>query len=249
MEAEKNYTWLRGIASADNEFSKIKENVRQERRKKSFWQLVSTKANYRSVTIVSLLISLRTATGGDAALAYVAMLFSSNELLTQYQFAVLFAFVRVIVSSLTPFYIERLRRRTIIVSSFIIMALLHLSTAILCCVHTRLYPIKYFSWIIFGAVTVCASVYTVLAPLTSAVRGELFPQSVKALANLVVLSLHSVVAFVVMKTFLNIKETYGPEMNFLFFAMMSFAGFLYTFLKLPETRGKTLVDIQSLLEN
>lgn len=250
-EAEKNYSWLRGLTGteADIEFHQIKQNVEEERRKKrSYRKLLSARANYRSLIIVSVLCSLTMATGGPAILSYVTMLFSSGDVLTPYQFAILFASIRLVVAFTIPFYVERCRRRTLIVGSLFLVTLTHLCTSALYYVQTHVVRLEYFSWYIFGTVTLYASIFTVLSSTNTMARGELFPQSIRAIGGFTAVSLLSVAAFLITKSFLFIKVQFGVQMNFLLFAVVAFGAFLYTYLQLPETRGKTLVDIQKYLE-
>lgn len=250
-KAEKNYLWLRSLSTTDGdiEFQKMKQNVEDECIKKvNYRKLLLMKANYRSIIITSVVCALTMASGGAAVVSYMTIMFASNEVLSLYQFTILFGFVRLVVSSTLPFYIEKLRRRTIVLGSFLLITSVHLCSAILYDVHMNVYPIKNFSWLIFSTLTLYACVFTILSPLNTMVRGELFPQSVRALGGFVAMSSHSTVGFVVSRTFLPIKDRYGLEINFLLYAAMSFVAFVYTFFQLPETRGRTLVEIQWFLE-
>lgn len=251
-KAAQNYIWLRGIPSdtidKDVEFNKIKLNVEAERSKTSVKTLLFSRANLRSLIIVSLVCAFTMGTGGAAVLSYVTMIFSTNSALTPYQFAILFAGVRLLTSATLPFYVEIMKRRTMIVGIFLMICLTHLCTAALYYVDSNVSPVENLSWYIFGTVTLYASIFTILSPLAGIIRGELFPQSVKAVGGFIAVSLLGLVGFITAKTFLVIKVNFGIYANFLLFAVMSFLGFVYTYFQLPETRGRMLVDIQKELE-
>lgn len=250
-DAEKNYAWLKGASNpdVDEEFVKIKKNVEDEQRRMvSYRKLLSSKANYKSLIITSLLCSFVMTSGGPAVVSYVSMLFSTHEALTPYQFTILFGFIRLLVAFSVPFYVERFPRRTQILGCFLSITIVHLCTAILYYVHLNVSPIPHFSWFVFCTITMYASIFTILASVSGMMRGELFPQSIKALGGFISISMHSAVAFFMTKMFLVVKMKFGVQANFLFFAVMSFIAFVYNYYELPETRGKMLVDIQKFLE-
>lgn len=84
--------------------------------------------------------------------------------------------------------------------------------------------------------------------LIGILRGELLPQSVKMLGAGLCTFVLSVGSFLNTRTFLPIAETFGMEFNFALFSVSALILAVYTYFDLPETRGKTLVEIQNELK-
>jgi SP family sugar porter-like MFS transporter len=83
-----------------------------------------------------------------------------------------------------------------------------------------------------------------LAPITWVILSEIFPNRIRGGAMSV-----SVVAlwlgnFLLSQTFPLMYERLGLAQCFWIYAAICFAGFLYIFLRLPETKGKTLEQIE-----
>lgn len=79
-------------------------------------------------------------------------------------------------------------------------------------------------------------------PLTMA--GELFSMNVKALGNMIGMVTLSISAFAVTNLYLIISESAGVHTPFWIFTACSFAGAIFTFFYVPETKGRTLEQIQ-----
>lgn len=250
--AEKNFLWLRGTAGTletTKEFEKIKQNVEEERLKKlSYRELFRARANYKSLIIIFMLNIFTMGTGYAAVTSYMTMVFSASGNFSEYQFTIFFGIIQLIASSSLTAYIERFDRRTLVLVAYAFISVIHVSTSILLYVHTNIAPIMYFPWLIFAAISAYGAIYAILFPVVHMIRGELFPQSIKAIGGFVAITIHSIMAFITTRIFLSVATTYGTYVNFLLYGIMSLLAFVYNYLQLPETRGKMLVDIQRYLE-
>lgn len=86
-----------------------------------------------------------------------------------------------------------------------------------------------------------------LAALPFTMASELFPTNVKALGNTIGISMFHLTAFIVTKLYLAISESAGVHTPFWIFTACSLVGALFTLLYVPETKGKTLEQIQEKL--
>ncbi|XP_065217474.1 facilitated trehalose transporter Tret1-like [Planococcus citri] len=251
-EACRNFSWLRGVhdtCGGTNEFAKIKQNIEEERRKKaSFKELFKARANYKSLTIIFMLNVFTMGTGYAAVQSYMTMVFSSSGTFSEYQFTMMYAVIQLIASFSTSLLIERFDRRVMVLLCYASIAGINTITAILLYVQQNVTPMECFPWLIFSAVSIYGAIYAVLFPVVHMIRGELFPQSIKAIGGFVAITTHSIMAFVTTRIFLSIANDYGTYSNFLLYAVMSLMAFVYNYSQLPETRGKLLVDIQKCLE-
>lgn len=88
-----------------------------------------------------------------------------------------------------------------------------------------------------------------LSPLPYTVASELFPTNVKALGSTVTLVSINLWGFTVLKLYLIIAGNYGTHVPFWIFTACSLAGALFMLFYVPETKGKTLEQIQKELHN
>lgn len=93
-------------------------------------------------------------------------------------------------------------------------------------------------------VSVC---FTGFGPLPWVVMAEVFPTQVKALGSSITTAFCWFVSFLLTKFFIDIVDFVGMYIPFLFFSASCVVSLLLTVFFLPETRGKTLQEIQDLL--
>lgn len=86
-----------------------------------------------------------------------------------------------------------------------------------------------------------------LNPLAYSMLGELFPTNVKGFAVSLVNLWASLLAFVVSKMHQVVTDSYGIDVSFGWFAATCFLGLGFIVLYVPETKGKSLLEIQEEL--
>ena len=83
-----------------------------------------------------------------------------------------------------------------------------------------------------------------LAPVTWVVISEIFPNRIRGAAMSVAVSALWIACFLLTYTFPILDAKLGPAGTFWLYAAICVAGFLFIFAKLPETKGKTLEQIE-----
>ncbi|MEI7809646.1 MAG: sugar porter family MFS transporter [Verrucomicrobiota bacterium] len=83
-----------------------------------------------------------------------------------------------------------------------------------------------------------------LAPVTWVVISEIFPNRIRGAAMSVAVSALWIACFLLTYTFPILNAKLGPAGTFWLYAAICVAGFLFIFAKLPETKGKTLEQIE-----
>ncbi|HWD18342.1 MAG TPA: sugar porter family MFS transporter [Verrucomicrobiae bacterium] len=83
-----------------------------------------------------------------------------------------------------------------------------------------------------------------LAPVTWVVISEIFPNRIRGAAMAVAVSALWVACFVLTYSFPTLNARLGPAGAFLLYAGICAAGFLYIKFKLPETKGKSLEQLE-----
>ena len=92
-----------------------------------------------------------------------------------------------------------------------------------------------------------ASFALALGPIPWLLSSEIFPAKIRGRAMSVAAFTVWVSCFLVAQTFpmLNDSPSIGPAITFGLYAAVSFAGLLFTYFRVPETKGRTLEEISS----
>lgn len=83
-----------------------------------------------------------------------------------------------------------------------------------------------------------------LGPITWVLLSEIFPLAIRGRAMSLALFANWAFNYLVSLTFLDLVQYFGGEGTFLLYAMISFAAFYFVHRWIPETRGKSLEEIE-----
>jgi MFS family permease len=86
-----------------------------------------------------------------------------------------------------------------------------------------------------------------LAPVTWVVISEIFPNRIRGAAMSVAVMSLWIACFILTYTFPSLNSRLGPAGTFWVYAVICVAGFVFIFAKLPETKGKSLEQIEEEL--
>jgi len=83
-----------------------------------------------------------------------------------------------------------------------------------------------------------------LAPVTWVIIAEIFPNRIRGAAMSVAVTALGIACFILTFTFPALNQNFGPAFTFWLYAAICIAGFVFIKLRLPETKGKTLEEIE-----
>ncbi|GCC19099.1 hypothetical protein chiPu_0018211 [Chiloscyllium punctatum] len=86
-------------------------------------------------------------------------------------------------------------------------------------------------------------------PITWLMMSEILPLKVRGFASGLCVVVSWVTAFILTEFFLQVKHTFGLAVPFLFFCAVSILGIIFTAFCIPETRKRTLEQIQDMFQN
>lgn len=244
--AKNNLSWLRaGDAPADvkQELDKIGQSIEAEttKRRSIFGGL--NKDHLKTMMIIVIVYVLIQCTGGAPINAYVSIILHSSPTLSADQFTIIFGVLQLMGSFVTPFVIERCNRRTLLLGALLIMGLCQGCTCILYALGVDKWC-SYFPWMILATISTYAAVNAFIQPVLIMIRSELLPTGVRAIGGSLGLIMDSIAAFATARLYLPVNSLYGVQYNFLFYFISSMVVVVCIFAMLPETRGKSLADIQ-----
>ncbi|XP_025405231.1 sugar transporter ERD6-like 6 [Sipha flava] len=104
-------------------------------------------------------------------------------------------------------------------------------------------------WLLLASV--CGAEFFInigLMPLLTVVQCEYFPSDTRGLANSAVVFTITLTSTVVLKLYQPVTELYGKRANFIGYALATMFGGMFCYLWVPETKGKSFLQIQTDFE-
>lgn len=137
--------------------------------------------------------------------------------------------------------IDRYGRRVLLLTGVSGLALIYTALGILYHLHRTGLPML----LLVLAAIACYAMS--LAPVTWVVIAEVFPTRIRSSAMSIAVTALWTACFLLTYTFPILNAALGAGGTFLTYAAICAAGFLFLFLRLPETRGISLEDMESSL--
>ena len=185
------------------------------------------------------------ATGINAIFYYLPTIFASSggELSTSFAQSVLVGLVNVGMTFVAIWLIDRLGRKPLLVFGLIGMSL---SLFTICwAFHAAHAGHEYV--VLIAIITYVASFAISLGPVMWVLLSEIFPNDERATAISVVGFWNSLVSASVTLVFPVALAVLSPAGTFLAFGLIAGAGLLFIVMLAPETKGKTLEELEGIL--
>nr|CAD7601796.1 unnamed protein product [Timema genevievae] len=250
QQALESLQWLRGTKAVNEELAVIEENVRDMLANKATPRdLIATKATITALYLSVGLVSLQQLTGINAILFYCQTIFeTSGSSLDSSVATIIIGTVMLLASTLTPFVVDSLGRRILLLVSAGGMAVSLAALGTFFHLQNNHSDTSSIGWLPVVSLVVYIIVYSPgFGSLPWAVMGELFTPNVKSMASSVSASICWFFAFLITKFFSTISEELGSDYAIWIFGIFAVVAFVSVFFLLPETKGKSLQEIQAIL--
>lgn len=249
--AAKILTWLRGCENeAEREIVEIENSMELTKRKSRSQPLSSLfmdiLRSWKPLAILVGLVTLQRVCGCPILESYTVRFFDALKLPFDSPTAAIYhSTTNFATSFFTPFAVQKLSRRVLLGLTSFMMGISMLVVA--------LYEVQYFGsdyQPYFLVVLVSVYVYDVAStlgvlPLPFIMSGELFPTENRGMMNGIYCSFSFLTSAVVVKMFPKFLTQVGIINVTFSYAFVCFVTILYGKFLLPETRGKTLPEIQA----
>lgn len=237
-EAEAILTRVNGAEKARVELLSIRESMNEE--KGSFASLL--KPGLRFAMIIGILLAvLSQVTGINAIMYYAPEIFKSggegsSSALMQ---TVLIGIINMLFTIIAIRYVDKWGRKTLLLIGSAGMTIclglvglaFHWQLG-----HGVLVLLPILAYISFFAIS--------LGPLTFVVVAEIFPTQVRGRAMSVAIFFLWIAVFAVSQTFPMLQSSIGEAWTFWFYMLMSILAFFFVWRMVPETKGRTLEEIE-----
>lgn len=251
-EAEQALMKLRakGKDGIQKELEEIKSNVDEAfANKASFMDIFKSKGLTRALIISVGLVALQQFSGINIVLFFAQTIFTeAGSSLSPEICTIIIGVVQVLASAATPALVEKRGKRMLLLISAVGMALSQGALAFFFYLKEGGKEVSNLSWLpvaslVFYIITYCLG----FGPLPWAVMGELFPGNVKSVASTATAAGCWILGFLITNYFGLVADLIGKSGSFGIFGFCCVLAGLFVFKFVPETSGKSLQEIQDIL--
>ncbi|XP_041985149.1 facilitated trehalose transporter Tret1-like [Aricia agestis] len=239
------------LEDLENVFDSVRGTNPDEAQTWKAWiKIFTVKANRRSLFITLSLCTLQQLSGVAAVLFYTTTIFQLAGSSIQPDIAtIIIGVTRLLASSVAPFVVERAGRRMLLLLStaFCAISLSILGTFFLL---TRLESsvVPDIGWLPLLALIMYFSSYEVgFGSIPNALVGEMFRGNARSTGSALAMTTAWLIGFGVAIGFGSMVKSMGGDVTFWIFSFSCIGAFLFSYKFVPETKGKTLNEIQTIL--
>lgn len=253
--ARKSLSWLRGDKNKielEMELNLIEKTVQEQfENRGNYVDIFATKGSRKALIISETFAALKRLSGNGIIQTFASTTLpqSTFNLLNPSHCVIILGVFGVFASLYTIVVTDKYGRKTLLIISCLGCGVTMLISGIWFYFDSktdvRTDHVNFIPFLMFCIHTVTFSVG--LGPVVATIKGELFPANVKAKMSALTTITLALTSFILNKFYLIIAYEEGIYLNYLIFSVSSFIGLLFTICYLPETKGKTLQEIQDIL--
>ncbi|XP_076065475.1 facilitated trehalose transporter Tret1-like [Oratosquilla oratoria] len=246
-DATRTLFFLRGQQhDVQPEIDKIREGIAKQPSAtvKDQFQLLKLSKNYKPVIVMAVSAAAGLMSGQSIIFQYTVFLFEeANVDLDPFFCTILVGLVRLLASILSAVTVDMINRRPLLIISGLVCGSSLIMTSI--CLLVPALP----RWLIVFFVLIFVVSLTLGVGLVPAlVASELIPTPVRPIGVAICTNVSVLVALINTITFPNMLVGIGLENSFFIFAAFNYLLAIIFWLWVPETRGRSLVDLQDVFE-
>jgi SP family facilitated glucose transporter-like MFS transporter 8 len=152
--------------------------------------------------------------------------------------------IQVVFTFISTLVIDRLGRRILLIISDLVMAICTLLIGVYFYLLTH-QDVSDLGWLPLTSVCLFIVAFSLgYGPIPWMMVGELFAPNIKGIASSLACIVNWILAFLVTRFYADLATSFGIDTTFWIFAVMSAIGTAFVFSVVPETKGKTLHEIQ-----
>ncbi len=250
-KAEKSLKWYRGRSFNINEELaglQAEEKERQElNENRSIKDILRDRTAQKSLIIVIGLGILQQACGINVITFYNTEIFQeAKTTLSPSLQSIILGIMQLIMSFVATLIIEKLGRKVLCVGSALTMCLCLMALGFYFFVKQQLdVDVPNLTWLPVTCMSLLVCAFGVgIGAVSFILFGEICSNDIKGFAVGTAMTLNWLSAFFVTKFFTNLVQLLGIGPTFWIFSIFNFLGALFIFFLIPETKGRTLSEIQ-----
>ena len=250
--AKRSLRWYRAYDEVDSELSEIVQYV-ESSRASSFWAKMN---EFRTVPylrkgliIIIMLFIFQQATGLNSMMGYIGIILQEVKFkLLDSSLVLTIAYViSMITTIMSTFLIEKYGGRTLQIFSCIGVAI---SLIIMGTVYLLIKQFdvdkEILQWFpIISVFAFMVSYFVGMITVPGKLLGEIFPSNLKSIAGCFASLTGAISAFLSAKTYQPFVDLFGEAFVYYGHAGLALAALIFSLIYLPETKGKSLQEIQN----
>ncbi|KAF5279765.1 hypothetical protein FQA39_LY05455 [Lamprigera yunnana] len=219
----------------------------------TFMESIKKKATRRSFFIVFTLMYFQQMSGVNAIVFYTGTIFeTAGSTLDPKIATIIIGLLQALATFISSSIVDKLGRRVLLLVSSCIATISELAIAVFLSLKERNLvdeiTLTSLGLIPLISLSVFVSFFSLgFGPIPWILSAELFPPEVKSLGSGLSASFNWATAFFITKTFFYFQDVLGKDMIFYLFTFQSLLATFFIYFHVPETKGKTLAEIQTEL--
>ncbi|CAH0721245.1 unnamed protein product, partial [Brenthis ino] len=227
-----------------------KKEFKSTNDKMDWIELFKLRTNKKALFAVIILNTLQQFSGGLAILFFSASIFEmAGSMINSNISMIAIGCIQLIGSILSPILISRTgTKKLLLISTFVCSVTMFFMGLYFYLQYLEVSGISQVQWIPLAIFTIHFIGYECgfgILPLT--LIGEMFTINVRSKGSAVVLSIAWVFGFLISTAFGSVVKFLGAYVMFWFFSLSCVCAFVFTIFCIPETKGKSLLEIQQFL--
>ncbi|XP_057654473.1 facilitated trehalose transporter Tret1-like isoform X1 [Diorhabda carinulata] len=244
---------FRGKGEITEELERISNGIEEENKlgKGTFYELVFTPQNRNCLILALAMTALQQLTGILAIQSYCDILFNeTNDILSANVGNLIYFVIYFVGTSIALFVIDIFGRKPLVLFSTSIICVTLLTDATFLYIKSSTdVDVRGFDYVQIISILIYIAAFSIgLNCVPILVSSEIFPSHIKGKAFCLINVCFSLVSSGVVQ-FFSWSKGFGLEVPFYTFAFVSLIGTIFLAVYLPETKGKTLEDVQSRMKN
>lgn len=156
--------------------------------------------------------------------------------------------MQVVATFVSTLVVDKLGRRVLLLASSSVMAICTILLGVYFYLQDSNKDVSSIGWLPIVALVVFIVMFSLgMGPVPWMMIGELFATDIKGFAGSLSGTCNWLLAFVVTFTFASMRTGMGNGPTFWLFSGLTILGFVFVYFLVPETKGKSLSDIQVIL--
>lgn len=250
-KAKKSLQFLRNSKHVDKELAEIKSAVsRQNEERGTIKDLFMVKSNRKAIIIMTVLNGAQHFSSISVMLMNLhTILADAATIMKAETAAIVFSCVMVVAAISASGFLDRLGRKILLAASSLLTGLSLASLATYFAMKNSGYDCTQFNWVPVASVMLYAVAFKLglgLVPIV--LTAELFPTNVKAMGMTYSDAVYVFFACISIYLYQELTEAYGMHVPFFIFAASCIGTAIFALWYIPETKGKTLEEIQFILK-
>ena len=253
-KARKSLEWLRGpnSPSINTEIHEIEQTTVEQNQRQPFRELLLQKTVYKPLILSVALMFFQQFSGVNAVLFFSNDIFKDAGFSSKSQqdtASVILAIAQVVFTFVGCILMDRAGRR-------ILLAIAGITMAVTCTTFSLYYILTEkniaakdatsMQVLSVGSLGVYISGFSIgWGPVPWLIMSEIFPEQARGPGSGIATATNWTFAFLVTRFFKNVEKAISPFGTFVAFAVANVVGVIFVLVFLPETKGKTLAEIEA----